>query len=107
MRLKEHLARVATTLLGIVLAFTPAALWISWSATMVMAVMATALACAGLLVLLTESSPPRQAREPGALPEAFIDEVHRLFPLTYHHSSAGPRRFRLAMKELRELLKSR
>jgi hypothetical protein len=110
MRLTECLTRVATTLLGIVLAVTPAALWIAWSASLVFAVMAVALASSVLLVLLTEPSPPGRDGKDGrvVLPEGFIDEVHRLFPLTYHHSSAGPSRFRLAMKRLsQELLKSR
>jgi len=68
--------------------------------------MAVALASAVLLVLLTESSPLEQADEDGkvALPPEFIDEMHRLFPLTYHHSSAGPLRFRQAMKRLSQLL---
>ena len=102
--------RVATTLLGVILAVTPAALWIAWSATLVFAVMAVALASSVLLVLLTEASPPSRDGKDGraTLPEGFIDEVHRLFPLTYHHSSAGPSRFRLAMKRLsQELPKSR
>jgi hypothetical protein len=99
----------ATTVLGIILAVTPAALWIAWTAGLVIGVMAIALASAVLLVLLTESSPHDRAADDGgaALPEGFIDEVHRLFPLTYHHSSAGPARFRLAMNRLQELLKSR
>jgi hypothetical protein len=94
---------VATTILGAVLALTPAALWIAWSASLVLGIFAVALACAGLLVLLTESSP--QGKDDRVtLPEEFIDEVHRLFPLTYHHSAAGPSRFRHAMKRLRQSL---
>ena len=94
--------------LGIILAVTPAALWIAWTASLLIGVMAVALVCAVLLVLLTESSPRDRAGKDGAvaLPEGFIDEVQQLFPLTYHHSAAGPSRFRLAMKRLsRELLK--
>ena len=77
------------------------ALWVAWSASLVLAVMAAALVAAGLLVLLTESSPP-QADSGGrvTLPPQFVDEVHRLFPLTYHHSARGPLRFRRAMKRL-------
>ena len=109
MRLAERLTGVATTLLGVILALTPAALWIAWTASLAIAVLATALAAAGLLVLLTEESPPSRNGQDGrvALPEGFIDEVHAVFPLTYHHSSAGPSRFRLAMKRAQELLKSR
>ena len=92
------------TILGVVLAVTPAALWFAWSASLVIAVMAVALAAAALLVLLTEEHE-RPAQEPAKLPEEFIDEVHRLFPLTYHHSAAGPARFRQAMNRMQELLR--
>ena len=83
-----------------ILAVTPAALWIAWSASAVFVVLGTAVVCAGLLVLLTESSPQAANDDRVALPEGFIDEVHRLFPLTYHHSAAGPARFRQTMKRL-------
>ena len=95
------------TLLGVILAVTPAALWIAWSVSLVIAVMAVALVSAVLLVLLTESHEAAKD-ERIELPEGFVEEVHRLFPLTYHHSSAGPARFRQAMSRLsQELLKSR
>ena len=102
--------RIATTALGIVLAVTPAVLWIAWTPGLVIAAMAISIVCAWLLVLLTESSPSRAdiKEERVALPDGFIDEVHRLFPLTYHHSAAGPSRFRRAMARLsQELRKSR
>jgi hypothetical protein len=35
------------------------------------------------------------------LPDAFVATVHEVFPLTYHHSREGPRRFRDAMEKLR------
>ena len=94
--------RAAATLLGVILAVTPAALWIAWTPSLLVGVMALALVSAGLLVLLTESSPRDHAAKDGkvALPEEFVDEVQRLFPLTYHHSAAGPARFRLTMKRL-------
>ena len=91
---------VATTILGVILAVTPVALWISWTASLLFGVMAVALVSAVLLVLLTESSP--QAGNDGrvTLPERFIEEVHELFPLTYHHSMRGRARFRSTMKRL-------
>jgi hypothetical protein len=110
MRLAERLTRVATTLLGVILAVTPAALWIAWTASLVIGVMAIALVSAVLLVLLTEPSLQDKAGDDGrvVLPERFIDEVHSLFPLTYHHSSRGPARFRQVMERLsQELLKPR
>jgi hypothetical protein len=101
MRLAQRLSSIATTLLGVILAVTPVALWVAWSAGLVLAVMAVALVAAGLLVLLAESSPPQ--RPDGGkvvLPPHFIEEVHELFPLTYHHSARGPSRFRRAMERL-------
>src|SRR5687767_9885752 len=101
MQLVQRLSRVATATLGALLAITPAALWVAWSATAVFVVLVAAVVSAGLLVLLTESSP--QGKDDSVtLPEEFIDEVHRLFPLTYHHSAAGPSRFRRAMERLRQ-----
>ena len=89
------------TFLGIVLAVTPAALWIAWTPGLLLGIMAAAIVAAALLVLLTEASPA-QARgdDRATLPPQFIEEVHRLFPLTYHHSAHGPSRFRRAMKRL-------
>jgi hypothetical protein len=109
MRLAQRLSRVASTVLGVFLALTPAALWVAWNASLLLAVMAAAVVAAGLLVLLTESSPQQQADGGKVeLPPEFIDEVHQLFPLTYHHSARGPSRFRRAMQRLsQELPKAR
>ena len=106
MRFAKCLARGATTLLGVILAVTPVALWIAWSATLVIAIMAIAMLSALLLAALTESGAPRHDGASGrvALPEEFIDEVHRLFPLTYHHSAAGPSRFQRAMSRLAHMM---
>jgi hypothetical protein len=97
------------TLLGVILALTPVALWIAWSPSLLFGVMAIALVSAVLLVLLTESSPRDQAGQDGrvTLPEGFVDEVQHLYPLIYHNSLTGSSRFRLVMKRLsQELLKS-
>jgi hypothetical protein len=98
----RHLGEVA---LGLVLAATPLALWIAWSATLVLCVMLIALLCAALLALLVESAPEGEHRAHAsvALPPEFIEEVHRLFPLTYHHSRHETQRFRQAMQKLAKL----
>jgi len=108
----ERLRHIAEVGLGILLAATPLALWIVWTPAMVVWVMLAAAASAALLVLLTESSqrsvPVRDSREGAAsthgLPEEFIEEVHRLFPLTYHHSLRMTPRFRQAMSRLSEMM---
>jgi hypothetical protein len=110
MRWSERLGHVATTGLGIVLAVTPAALWIAWTAPMVMIIMVVALLSAGLLAFLTDRlTQDRPAEEPRGrvtLPEQFIEEVHDLFPLTYHHSAFGRSRFRRTMSKLSEWTKT-
>jgi hypothetical protein len=111
-RLVERLAHIGVTGLGIVLAVTPVALWIAWTATLVVCVMLVAIVSAALFVLLTELLHQRTQNQSGheaagggvILPDEFIEEVHRLFPLTYHHSRHETTRFRQAMQRLSRLI---
>jgi hypothetical protein len=110
--LAERLRHIGVTGLGIVLAVTPVALWIAWTVTLVVCVMLAAIVSAALFVWLTErlrESGQIQSERQGAgsgiaLPDEFIEEVHRLFPLTYHHSRLETPRFRHAMKRLSQLI---
>jgi hypothetical protein len=103
MRWTERCRLIGVAALGMLLAATPLALWIAWTAALVLWVMLLAMVSAALLVLLT-----RDEREGSgsavALPEEFIDEVQQLFPLTYHHSRFETPRFRRAMQRLSRLL---
>ena len=109
--LANRLVAIATTLLGAILALTPVALWIAWTATVLFTVMAVAVVSAGLLVLLTELAQPAANRSPAVdgrvvLPDEFIAEVHQLFPLTYHHSMHETARFRRAMEKLSRMIRA-
>jgi UDP-N-acetylmuramyl pentapeptide phosphotransferase/UDP-N-acetylglucosamine-1-phosphate transferase len=112
MELADRLGHVGATVLGIVLAVTPVALWIAWTATLVVCIMLVAVVSAALFVLLTELLQQRARNRSGresassvvVLPDEFIEEVHRLFPLTYHHSRLETARFRRAMKRLSALI---
>lgn len=102
----ERLRHIAEGALGIALAVTPVALWIAWTPALVVWVMLAAATSAALLALLTDSAPTVRndvASEP-RLPELFIEEVHRLFPLTYHHSRRPASRFRETMKRLAAMI---
>ena len=99
LRNMERLRQIAETGLGVILAVTPAVLWIAWTPELLLWAMAVAAACGVLLVLITRSAS-EGATGATPLPEEFIDEVHRLFPLTYHHSLRETPRFRAAMKRL-------
>jgi len=112
MGLAERLGHIGVIGLGMVLAATPVALWIAWTAALVVWVMLVAVVSAALLVLLTEyrlrgtqnQGGPEGAGSRVILPEEFIEEVHRLFPLTYHHSRLETPRFRRAMQRLSRLI---
>jgi hypothetical protein len=102
-----RLRRIAESGLGIVLATTPVLLWVAWTPELLIGVMLAAVLCAVLLVLLTEPGGDRAGAPPPALPPEFVDEVQRLFPLTYHHSMRETARFRRAMKRLSRLIAPR
>jgi hypothetical protein len=104
--LKERLSRIGETGLGIVLALVPVALWVAWTPIVWVVVMAVGFAAAALLIELSRRRASEDANAlpgeaPPALPDTFTATIHELFPLTYHHSREGPRRFRSAMEKLR------
>lgn len=105
----ERLSRVGETGLGIVLAAMPVALWVAWTPIAWLVVMAVGFVAAVLLIALGERRAAEDANAspgeaPPVLPDTFVATVHEVFPLTYHHSREGPRRFRDAMEKLRRAL---
>jgi hypothetical protein len=103
----------AETGLGIALAITPVTLWVAWTPSVFFAAVTVAAISAALLVLLDRHrrsapeqarSTPRDACSQPVLPDGFVEEIHQLVPLTYHHSHSGPAHFRNAMQRLRKLL---
>lgn len=95
--------------LGIVLALVPLALWIAWSPVVLLAVLVTGGVCAALLIAISALQDDAQAAQLDAarvvVPETFVEEVHRLSPLVYHHGLRERRRFRRAMEKLRRLMR--
>jgi hypothetical protein len=75
-------------------------------------VVAVGVVSAILIVLLTDSGPEgAESRRPqdapagrDILPDESVREIHRIFPLTYHHSMNERARFRRAMDRVRLLL---
>jgi len=100
------LRHIGEAVIGIMLATTPVFLWIAWTPEILIGVMLASVLCAGVLVLLTESSPDQAAGSAQrTLPPEFIDEVHQLFPLTYHHSRHETPRFRRAMQKMSRMIR--
>lgn len=110
--LAERLRSFAMTVLGLVLSFVPLGLWFAWTETMLLAVAAIGVVSAGLLVLLSELQGPaagelealRQRATRASLTDEAMAEMHRLFPLTYHHGRRHNQRFRRAMEKVVRLV---
>ena len=107
----ERLAAATATVLGVILAVTPVMLWIAWSGTVLFIVVAVAIVSAGLWVSLEEhlhrpSAGSRAAVGGARLPDGFVDEIHQIFPMTYHHSMRPRARFRQTMEKLSRMIKA-
>jgi hypothetical protein len=114
MQLADRLRSFGMTVLGIVLSLVPPALWVAWSEEILLAVAATGVVSAVLLVLLSEFRNPDvgngeaivRANSRAVLTDESVAEVHRLFPLTYHHGRRQSARFRQGMQQVRQLIGS-
>jgi hypothetical protein len=110
--LPEQLARAGATAFGLVLSALPVAMWVAWSPMVFVLVVATGAVSAAMLIVLidrcgVESDRPSASASAGphaVPPGEFVEELHRIFPLTYHHSLVGRSRFRHAMGRLRRLV---
>ena len=111
MLLSKRLDAAASTLLGVILAVTPVMLWVAWTDTVLFIVVALAIVSAGLFVSLEERLH-RPSDGPGAgvgnarLPDRFVEEIHQIFPMTYHHSMRPRARFRQTMEKLSRMIKA-
>ena len=111
MLLPERLAAAASTLLGVILAVTPVLLWVAWSETVLFIVVAVAIVSAGLFVSIEErlhraSDGPGGGAGHARLPDQFVEEIHQIFPMTYHHSMQPRARFRQTMEKLSRMIKT-
>jgi len=97
--------------LGIILALAPVGLWVAWSLFVLAVVVATIAVSAALFIVLHDHHAPvgdpraeAEYRSAMAVQDELVDEVHRIFPLTYHHSNRPRARFRRAMEKIRNLI---
>lgn len=103
--MSSRLRNSFTTLLGIVLALVPPALWVAWTERALLIVSLIGIISAGLLIALTEDEErgAETSTESGrqVLSDDSIADIHRIFPLTYHHSLSRNARFDDAMDRVR------
>ena len=96
--------------LGIILALVPLALWVAWSPDVLLFVIVAGAISAALLVALSRgqhdatAQGSRENAVQTVVPDAFVEELHRLLPLVYHHSLREKRGFRRTMEKLRRLM---
>jgi hypothetical protein len=108
----RRIASTATTILGIILCLVPLALWVAWNEAILLVVVSVGAISAATLCVLADFVTPaedRSAYHDTAARKVPIDdivaEIHRIFPLTYHHSLIEKARFRQAMQKVRQLLR--
>lgn len=105
-------ASVGVTVCGIVLAAAPLALWVAWTPSVFLLVLvAAAVSVVSLGVFLSRIPRGDEAPDGGnddvarpRLPDGFVEEIHAIYPLNYHHSRIGKPRFRRTMDRLRRMM---
>lgn len=108
-RFTDSLITLGLMVLGFVIMVTPLALWVAWTETVLLLVLAAG-ATAGVLYCVlvrfegqphsvgSETSDPVRAE---ALPDRLIEELQSLHPFIHHHRPSGGARFRIVMDRLK------
>ncbi len=99
-------------LLGLVLMVTPLALWVAWTETIFLGVLATgaiALVLYGVLDRFERPANPSQSESSDCVrakiwPDKFIVELQKLHPFIHHHRPSGGPKFHKAMSHLKKHL---
>ena len=111
-KFSDSLITLGLILLGLVLMVIPLALWVAWTGTLLIVVLATAAAAGVLycvLVRFERPADPAQS-EPSDyvrvenLPDEVIDELQTLHPFIYHNGPSGGPKFHAAMHHLKRYL---
>ena len=101
----------ATGILGLVLVFSPLALWVAWSEQVLLLVLSGGIAAIIALALIYRLSGDERddavaasGGRPASLSDEFIAEVSSMAPWIYHNRLSGDSRFQAKMRRLRKLL---
>ncbi len=99
-------------LLGLVLMVTPLALWVAWTETIFLGVLATgatALVLYGVLDRFERPANPAQSETSDfvraeILPDKIIGDLQNLHPYIHHHRPSGGSKFHTVMYRLKKHL---
>ena len=111
-RFADTLVSLGLVFLGLILMATPLALWVAWSGTVMLIVLATGTTAGVLYCVLVRFEKPTRsvdrsaAAEPGpeALPEQVMEELQKLHPFVHHNRSSQSPEFRAAMRRVKKRL---
>ena len=109
-KIADSLITLGLMVLGFVMMVTPLALWVAWTETIllvVLATFATAVVLYGVLVRFERPANPAQS-EPSdyvravILPDKVIVDLQELHPFIHHHQPSGGPKFHTAMYHLKK-----
>ena len=111
--MSRRFASIGITVLGIILAAVPLGLWVAWTRAGFLIVLAAGVVSVVLLGALISHLPPdadgatsgNSGESRPVITNEFVEEIHGIFPLTYHHSRIEKARFRRAMDRLRAMMR--
>ena len=109
-KIADSLLTFALMLLGSVVMATPLALWVAWTDTILLLVLAAGISAGVLycvLVRFEKSAGPERRRSAehgcaGTWTERTVAELQRLHPFIHHHRPSGGPGFRMAMSDLKK-----
>ena len=110
--LTSRLVTLGLLFLGLILMATPLALWVAWTGTLLLVVLATGVSAGVLYCVLVSfdrpAVPSRRNRADsarlGQLTSRFIEELQGLHPFVHHHRPSGGPKFRETMNRLKKIL---
>ena len=111
-KLANRLINLGLILLGLVLMATPLALWVAWTETIFLGVLATGATALVLYGVLDRFERPANSAQSETSdyvrakiwPAKLIVELQKLHPFIHHHRPSGGPKFRTAMSRLKKHL---
>jgi hypothetical protein len=108
-----HMRDIALTVFGLIVAVTPLALWVAWSESVFILVLAGSIGALALICVLVRGTrqpgdDERQTARPGHtqhLSDESLAELSELGPFIYHHRRTGGPRFQSSMRTLKRKLR--
>ena len=111
-RFAHALRSICFTLLGMVVAATPVALWVAWTHTIFFGVLLIGAVAGALYCFLADVAnmrplPPHAFPDTvrrAAIPDKVVCDVQRLHPFVHHHRPTGGPKFAAMMARLKRYL---